>query len=270
MEKQVYSRNKQALHYRIIGQGPLILLLHGFGMDGRIWDGLLPELSKAHLCLVPDIPGSGQSDMPAEWTIDHLAEDMMGLVQQVGNGKPFVVIGHSMGGYIGLSMVNKYPDKIKALTLFHSTTYADDTAKKEARGKSIQFIRQHGAEPFIKQFIPNLFAAGNRKKNKAEINLLISRYTNFSPDALVGYYEAMMDRKDRTDLLKKSGIWFQFIIGAEDPAVSPAHALEQSALPEKASIHYLETVGHMGMIEAPEEITGILVKFLQTIEIENQ
>ncbi len=270
MGNAVFHWNNRSLHYRETGKGALVMLIHGFGMDGQVWDGITPALSEKFHCIIPDIPGSGLSDPPEHWSIDHFAEAIIALAAHLGHKKKFAVVGHSMGGYIGLAMADNYPDQIKALTLFHSTTYADDDVKIAARKKSIQFIQQHGAGPFIKQFIPNLFAESNRQKNNKEITALIARHTNFSAEALVGYYEAMIARKDRTHVLKNSRIWFQFIIGAGDPAVSPAHALEQSALPEKSSIHYLDNLGHMGMIEDPAEIIRILVKFLQTIEIENQ
>lgn len=267
MNEALFNWNGSTISYRKKGTGPLVVLLHGFGMDSHIWDRILPGLNDRFCYLLPDIPGSGKSDLPKEWTIEFLAEGINALIDEViGDKKAQVaLVGHSMGGYIGLALAEKYVGKIKALTLFHSTTYADDQAKKEARKKSIEFIEQHGSALFIKQFIPNLFAENSKLAKSAEINELISNYTNFSAAALVGYYEAMMLRKDRTFVLESNSHWFQFIIGEQDKAIVPSHALEQAAIPYRSGIHLLEKVGHMGMIEEPNTIISILDKFLQTI-----
>lgn len=267
MNEALFNWNGSTISYRKKGTGPLVVLLHGFGMDSHIWDRIIPGLNEQFCYLLPDIPGSGQSDLPKEWTIEFLAKGIHALIDEViGDKKEQVaLVGHSMGGYIGLALAEKYPEKIKALTLFHSTTYADDPAKIEARKKSIDFIEQNGSAPFIKQFIPNLFAENSRLAKSAEINELIHTYTNFSSTALVGYYKAMMARKDRTLVLKTNSHWFQFIIGEQDMAIVPSHALEQAAIPSRSSIHLLENVGHMGMVEDPNTIISILDKFLQTI-----
>lgn len=267
MNEALFNWNGSTISYRKKGTGPLVVFLHGFGMDSHIWDRIISGLNEQFCYLLPDIPGSGKSDLPKEWTIEFLAEAINALIDEIIGDKKeqTVLVGHSMGGYIGLALAEKYPEKIKALSLFHSTTYADDQAKKEARKKSIEFIEQHGSALFIKQFIPNLFAENNRLTKTAEINELIGHYTNFSAAALVGYYEAMMLRKDRTFVLKTNSHWFQFIIGEQDKAIVPSHALEQAAIPSRSSIHLLENVGHMGMIEEPNSIISILDKFLQTI-----
>ena len=52
-----------------------------------------------------------------------------------------------MGGYISLAFAEKYPDKIRALGLFHSSSYADSDEKKESREKNIRFIEKNGSFP---------------------------------------------------------------------------------------------------------------------------
>lgn len=268
MFEALFKWKGSSISYRKTGNGPLVVFLHGFGMDSRIWADIVPALNATACCLVPDIPGSGKSDPPAAWTIESMAESINALLEEITKNtkEKIVLVGHSMGGYIGLALAERYPEKIKALTFFHSTTYADSQEKIEARKKSIGFINQNGSALFIKQFIPNLFAESSRESKSDQIKKLIDAYTNFSAAALVGYFEAMMARKDRTNVLRSNEHWFQFIIGEKDTAVVPAHALEQAAIPARSSIHLLENVGHMGMIEDPNTIISILEKFLRTIE----
>ena len=103
-----------------------------------------------------------------------------------------------IGTGAGLAFAEKYPDRVTALGLFHSTAYADSEEKKTGRQKSIEFIRNNGSAAFIRQSIPNLFSAYTREYHPDLIDGIVSRYSGFSSDSLIAYYEAMIARPDRT------------------------------------------------------------------------
>jgi pimeloyl-ACP methyl ester carboxylesterase len=85
---------------------------------------------------------------------------------------------------------------------------------------------------------------------------------HFSNEVLIGYYEAMMQRPDRTDLLRTTNLPVLFIMGRHDTAVPLADSLAQCYLPQLAYIHVLERSGHMGMVEEPEQSNAFLYHFL--------
>ena len=118
-----------------------------------------------------------------------------------------------MGGYISLAFAEKYPELLNAFGLFHSTAYADDEAKKEARRKGIEFIKNNGAAAFIKNTTPNLFSEKTKKENPELVEKLVDQSQNFSSEALIQYYEAMIQRPDRTSVLKSFQKPVLFIIG---------------------------------------------------------
>ena len=126
------------------------------------------------------------------------------------------------------------------------------------RRKRIEFIKQHGAFEFLKTTIPNLFAADaiNEKEQ------LIIQGHNFAQPSLVSYYEAMIQRPDRTDLLQKAMVPVLFIMGKYDNAIPLEDGLQQCHLPEKSYIYVLRNSGHMGMLEEKLKSNDILVKFL--------
>ena len=172
------------------------------------------------------------------------------------------VIGHSMGGYITLALVEKYWNHVNAFGLFHSSAFADTEEKKQTRKKGIDFAKQHGAFEFLKTSTPNLFSPNSKSQIPNSIQEFISGLANFSTDALVAYYEAMMRRPDRTALLKKTEKPVLFIAGEHDNAVPLSDVLKQCHLPEKSYIHILKKSGHMGMMEEPENANRILEEFL--------
>jgi pimeloyl-ACP methyl ester carboxylesterase len=171
------------------------------------------------------------------------------------------VIGHSMGGYITLALAEKYPNHINAFGLFHSTAFADSEEKKSIRKKGIEFINTHGAFEFLKTTTPNLFSPDSKSLIPDSIDAFIDSLNNFKPEALVTYYKAMMQRPDRTELLRKSTVPVLFIIGEHDAAIPLNDSLKQCHLPEKVYIHMLKQSGHMGMLEEPAIANCILEKF---------
>lgn len=258
------------LCYRIGGQGVPVVLLHGFGEDGQVWEPVIQKLEPGCRLLVPDIPGSGCSALnPESTTMTDYAAILLELANQE-QFEAFYLIGHSMGGYITLAFAEKYPDRLRGFCLFHSTSYADSDEKKTARQKSIDFIRRHGSASFIAQTTPNLFSEAFRVARANRVSEMIARYTNFSPDALVQYYEAMINRPDRRNVLKTFTKPIAWIIGRHDTAVPARDALAQCYLSRISQVLILENSGHMGMMEEPEKCLEFLAAYLEDAEIANR
>lgn len=247
----------------------VVLLLHGFGEDGYIWEQVTEHLKGSAEFIVPDIPGSGASPFHPEWeNLEELGAAFLELMQSITSQK-ITVIGHSMGGYIALAMAEKAPELIQSLWLFHSTAYADHAAKIEARKKGISFVQQYGGQAFLKQTIPNLFAETNRKALNAVIEELTKRAVSISDAAIIWYYESMMKRPNRTAVLKNADFPVVFIIGKQDMAVPFEEVMQQVALPKVSVIEIFDQAGHMAMFEEKEAILTIMEKFFDELFVTN-
>lgn len=253
--------------YRDMGTGQVVVLLHGFGEDSQIFDLQTEYLKNHYRLIVPDLPGSGQSaiDLKLSSSIDLMADCIAALVREITD-QPVILLGHSMGGYITLAFAQKYPGRLKGFGLLHSTAFADNEEKKATRRKSIDFIREKGAFPFLQTAIPGLFAETYQKHFNDKINMLVERGKQFTGDTLVSYYEAMIDRPDRTQVLSDSKVPVLFILGTEDKAAPMDDVLQQVKLPDISYFHILENVGHMGMWEATEQMNTMILKFIKDIE----
>jgi pimeloyl-ACP methyl ester carboxylesterase len=270
MDKELLYQDKK-IFYRITGNGNPVVLIHGFGEDGEVWKnqiGLLknnPPAGKAGFQLIiPDLPGSGKSEMIDDMSIEGMAEVIHSIIHEE-NIDSCPVIGHSMGGYITLALVEKYWNHVSAFGLFHSSAFADSEEKKAIRRKGIDFINQHGAFEFLKTATPNLFSPNSKEQIPNSIEELIKRGHNFSSVALVSYYEAMMERPDRTEMLHKATVPVLFIMGKYDNAIPIEEGLKQCHLPEKSYIYILRKSGHMGILEEKDKCNEILDKFLREI-----
>ena len=279
------------------------MLVHGFGEEGTVWSRQIEFLKGKFHLIVPDLPGSGQSEMIEDMSVEGMAEVLHAIIHEEwppqtppkeglantqnqhnenssqeinsklsessknpqpvgGAGGACTVIGHSMGGYITLALTEKYWNHLTAFGLVHSTAFADSEEKKSVRKKGIEFIKQHGAFEFLKTTTPNLFSPNSKLQMQDSIDAFISSLKGFSAEALIAYYYAMMNRPDRTEVLKHTNLPVLFIAGEYDNAVPISDVLKQCYLPEKSYFHTLINSGHMGMMEEMEKTNLLLEKFL--------
>lgn len=261
MEKTILYQHNE-IFYRSSGAGDPVMLVHGFGENGNVWNKQVEYLkSKCHL-IVPDLPGSGRSEMIDDMSIEGMAEVLHTIIHEE-NVNQCTVIGHSMGGYITLALVENYWNHVNAFGLFHSSAFADTEEKKETRKKGIEFISQHGAFEFLKTATPNLFSPKSKEEMPTSINDFIQTLKDFTPKALISYYEAMMKRPERTSILRNTKVPVLFIAGEYDNAVPLNDILKQCHLPERSFFHVLKNSGHMGMMEETQNANQILDEFLQ-------
>ena len=265
MEKTILYQHKR-IFYRSIGAGDPVMLVHGFGEEGNVWDKQVEYLKSKYHFIVPDLPGSGRSEIIDEMSMEGMAEVLHTIIHDENIDK-CTVIGHSMGGYITLALVESYWNHVNAFGLFHSSAFADTEEKKETRKKGIEFIKQHGAFEFLKTTTPNLFSPNSKLQIPNSIDRFINSLKDFTPAALISYYEAMMSRPERTSILKNTKNPVLFIAGEHDNAVPLNDVLKQCHLPEKSYFHVLKKSGHMGMMEETQNANLILEEFF--LENEN-
>jgi len=266
MQKNLLFRNEM-LEYEVLGNSLPVMLVHGFTEDRRIWDPLLGGIKDKYKWILPDLPGSGWSLFNGALSQLKDFADVLKVIADHEKISRFVLIGHSMGGYISLAFAEKYPEMLLGLGLFHSTSYPDPADKKEAREKNIRFIQKNGSSLFIEQSIPGLFSDGFKATHPEEVLSLVDRYSNFTPDSLVLYLDAMKQRPGTTGVLKSITSPVLFIMGEEDKAVPLKDGLEQCHLPQIAYIHILTHTAHMGMIENTSLCNSIVDRFLGEIPV---
>ncbi len=109
-----------AIHYETHGQGPAVLLTHGFGLTAHMWAGQVEALAPAHRLILWDLRGHGRSDSPEDiglYDPEACIADMLALLDAEGVERA-VVGGLSLGGYLSLAFHLRHPDRVRALMLF--------------------------------------------------------------------------------------------------------------------------------------------------------
>src|ERR1051325_568546 len=107
-----------SLYYETHGDGEPIVFIPGTGFAGNVWiESQVQELAQSHQVIVHDPRGCGRSThAKGVYTIDLMANDVVGLLEFLGVQAAHV-IGHSMGGRIGLALALNFPGKVKSLII---------------------------------------------------------------------------------------------------------------------------------------------------------
>ena len=259
--KQIIYNNSR-LSYYTFGNGKPLLLMHGFAEDHSIWKHQIDYLSKKYFVIVPDLFGAGNSDFldSGNVSIKTYAEAIREIIK-AEKIERFIMIGHSMGGYITLAYLHLYPEDLAGIGLIHSTIFADDDNKKQVRQKAIEFIKTHGGTSFLKTSIPGLYF--DISKFEMEIKVQIEKSTRINDMALIQYYQAMLERPDSTKLAQSTNIPFLIIAGKHDQAVPFSQSLKQSHLSHLTCLKILQNSAHMGMIEEAETVNQFISFFVE-------
>lgn len=255
------EKEYRGTYYRTSGEGKAVMLVHGFGEDGRIWKNQ-EDLFEGYKLIIPDLPGSGSSPMVVDMSIEGLAGVIKSIAEEEKTGA-FVLIGHSMGGYITLAFAENYPGMLKGFGLFHSSAFADNEEKKATRRKGIEFINNNGADAFLKTTINNLYGPETKENHQELIEEHINQAKGQTEAALTAYYESMINRPDRTEVLKNTDMPVLIILGRHDAAVPLEDGLKQTHMPKISHVEVLDNSGHMGMREEIEKSNKMLLSFVQ-------
>ena len=258
---EISTAVSSSVFYRKMGTGPAVVLLHGFPESGTLWQNVWDELGRSYTVIIPDFPGSGNSVLEKETSI----EDMAACVKAIMDNERIdsaVIAGHSMGGYVAFAFAALYPDMVNGLSLVHSIPEADDAEKIKIRLKSIELIRKGAKSTFLSHMIPNLFSTTFRESQPLAVKMQIDEAMKMGDNGLVNFYNAMISRSDRSNLLKTATYPLQWIIGIDDNIMPYKKVLEHSYKSDVSFVSIYPDCGHMSMIETPEKLIGDFKSFI--------
>lgn len=253
---------KEKITFSDTGSGRTVVLLHGFLGSHHIWEQTTKDLSKSYRVIAIDLPGHGATPCIG---YAHSMDRMAACVKAVMNFlklKKYVIIGHSMGGYVGLAFADLFPDSLKGLCLYHSTAYADSEEKKADRLRAIKLVKA-SKTIYTKSTIRNLFAAKNLKYLSEEINFAGSIAKSTGKQGIIAALHGMRDRPGRDIILGMVAYPIMMVIGEQDNVLPAQILLEQSQLIKNKTILYLEHDGHFGFLESPKQSNKALRSFLR-------
>jgi len=262
MQKLTVYKNVNVI-YEDRGEGPCMVLLHGYLETGKIWKSFADGLAMQFRVITIDLPGHGAS---GTWGKVHAMDDLAGAVNAVLGAErieSILLVGHSMGGYVTMAFADLYPEKLKGYCLFHSTCFADTEEKKKNRDREISLVLCNKKRQIINVNIPKGFADANLERLSKEVEFA-RKLAVSNPDAgIVAILNGMKGRVDRTHILQDPSLPLLLIGGMKDNYI-PVEVFDKVvSLAPHAKVLRLEESGHMGFLEQPGPATEALESMMK-------
>lgn len=244
-------------------EGPLsIVLLHAFPLTHAMWEGQIQALKQDCRVIAYDIRGLGKSPLgEGQFTMEDFVDDLRDILDQLKIDQA-ILCGLSLGGYIALRAIEKFPERVKALVLCDTRSDADDSAGKLKRAKAIRTIRTQGVEAFATAFVPSLLSESTRRE-RPQVEKQVMEIILSQKGAGIGAAQfAMLSRTDTTETLGLIRCPVLVIHGEQDPLIPLTHAkVMQEKLPN-SNLAVIPGAGHLSNLENPEAFNRALLDFL--------
>jgi pimeloyl-ACP methyl ester carboxylesterase len=245
------NRDGVNLYYEVHGEGPTILLSHGYSSTSDMWRGQVEVLSKHHRLVIWDMRGHGQSDYPEDQALyseAHTVADMAALLDAVGADQA-IVGGLSLGGYMSLAFNRVYPRRVSALLIIDTGPgYRNDEAREGWNQYALRTAERYETE-----------GLGSLATGSAETRLARHR----SADGLARAGRGMLTQVDAgvINSLPTIGVPSIVVVGAADKPFLNAADYMAAKIPGAIKV-VIPNAGHSANIDQPEAFNTAIVDFL--------
>lgn len=250
-----FKHNAGEIYYETYGKGNPIVLIHGFGMDSRVWEKQIAELSKTNQVVVYDMRGFGKSSLPTGSYSHH--EDLYKLLEELRIEKAQVV-GHSLGGEVAINLALDHPEKVKNLILIGTALggFKGDSSEWEVLS---ELGKKKELEDLRERLLSNPIFDDLRRKPNGDGYMLVKKMIN----DYSGFHFTHKDPREYIDSasrLSELSVPVKLVVG-ENELETQKEVLDifEKELGIEAEI--VEGCGHMSVLERGELVTQIIKKF---------
>lgn len=263
--------NGITMAYDDSGNGPPLLLIHGFPLCRRMWR---PQMNKLPLAgwrvIAPDLRGFGDSDAPdGPYSMEIFADDVIGLMDHLAIEKA-VIGGMSMGGYVLFNLLERYPERVRGALFITTRANADDEAGRARRLQLATDVRKYGPQVVADAFEQVLFAPGTPAERPKLVEEVCGWMVGNDSRGLAGGLLAMRERKDYTQLLGSFRVPAMAIAAEEDQAAPPAALGIIAAGIPGCRLCTVPAAGHLANLEDVKAFNNCILEFLQSLPAEGK
>lgn len=246
-----------------LGEGPPLLLIHAYPLDGRLWTDQRHVLSRVARVLIPDCRGFGRSaSFGQAASLDDHAADMARLLAEKQIDRA-VLCGVSMGGYIALSFLEQFPARVAGLILCNTRSQADTPEGRATRLKTAEQVMTEGVGTMVSGLPEKMLSEVTRRDCPEVGERLLEQMQQQSPDALAAAQRAMAARPDRTSLLAELRIPALVIAGENDPLIPRADVEAMvAAMPAGTRLVTIPDTAHLANLERPAAFNEEVIRFM--------
>jgi 3-oxoadipate enol-lactonase len=258
----IYFQDGLPLAWEESGQGTPFVLLHPFPLNSSFWSFQRDAFAGVARVISPDFRGFGRSGQDGRISsMELLADDLAALLEHVGLER-IVLGGLSMGGYVALAFIRKYPRQVQALLLADTRPQADTLEGRQAREELALLATGKGSSAVAESMLPRLLGRTtleNRPNLVTHVRQLIEHTT---PAAIAAASRGMACRSDSTGMLGAIHCPVLVISGEEDVLTTPQAAAAWAKEIPGAQLVTLKSAGHLSALEQPEAFNQAALAFL--------
>jgi len=247
------------------GHGPAIVLVHAFPFNSEMWKHQVESLAGTMYVITYDLPGFGNnSARPVFTDMEQCADQLIGILdeEQISS---CILAGCSMGGYIAMAVLRKFPERLRGLILANTRAGADSEEARQNRLRQSHEVRGNGMNPLIEEMLPKLISENSRTPKAGLEQEVRSMMESSSPEGTIGMLNAMSSRVDSSDTLSSARIPACVIVGQNDVLTPPQEARILSDLLPDSELHIVSGSGHLTNMENPEVFNSIVANFCTRI-----
>ena len=262
--------HQAVINYTLTGQGPCLVLIHGFTDNLTMWYNQIPAFSKSHQVLAVDVRGHGETEVTdGPYSMDTFADDLNNTLEAL-KIEEACILGYSMGGRIALAFALKYPEKATGIVFANSGVMGPGAAPPPEQAAEMaerrqqmmdmmasgdvteiaDFMTERSLSPGFRDKAPDIF----QKYKEVKMKNSAAAYQTI----VEGMAAAMADPPDLS-LLKCPAL----VIAGEKDGFMPldtAHYMERTI--KDATLSVFPT-GHAAAIEVPDAFNRAVLQFLE-------
>jgi pimeloyl-ACP methyl ester carboxylesterase len=248
------DRDGVRIYYEVHGDGPPLLLTHGYSSTSAMWRGQIEALSKHYRLVLWDMRGHGQSDYPDDLSAYSEAltvADMAALLDEVG-AKQAIIGGLSLGGYMSLAFYRAHPERVRALLIIDTGPGFKKDDAREAWNK-----RAHETGDRFER--EGLAVLQSQSRERASVS-------HRDASGLARAARGMLTQRDARviELLPDIKVPALVVVGADDTPFLAASDYMAAKIPGAKKV-VIPAAGHAVNIDQPQAFIDAVVPFLDSL-----
>jgi pimeloyl-ACP methyl ester carboxylesterase len=265
--------NGVKLHYLTAGHGTPLILLHGYAETSRMWRPIIPQLAERFTVVAPDLPGIGDSDIPADGLdMKSAAVRIHDLAKSLGVQKAEVV-GHDIGLMVAYAYAAQFPAEVTKLVLMDAFLPGVPGWEEIYNSPNIWHFRFNGPTPealvqgrertYFTYFWNDLAADKNRSLPQADREAYIAAYSRPGRmHAGWAYFVSFLQAAKDFHQLSQTKLTMPVLTIGGDKSLGEALGQQAKLVATDAKVIVLKNTGHWVLEEQPKETTNALLNFL--------
>lgn len=249
-----------------IGEGPSLVLLHGWGLHSGLWGPLTDQLAEKFRVVSVDLPGHGYSDLPKALTVETMATAVIAALEDLPQPAAFpaTILGWSMGAFVAFELARRFPERFSRLVWIAGTP---------------SFVKRPGWDVGMDPETLGAFAQGLKLDYRATLKRFISLNGGMGADrsllktmqqqafergdidpSILDQGLAILRQSDIRDALASSTMPMLMLQGSHDRLVHPDTVKAVSGL-KKVESQVIEGAGHAPFLTEPASVVRAIQEF---------